>query len=217
MPLATIIGVGPGISYAVAEKFGQEGFRIALIGRNGEKLKTYVEKLREKGVEAMYAVGDVSSATSLLGAMEKIREKAGNSDMILYNPSSVDVQDVLEQDWEIMERTFQVNVGGAFHLLKAELPRCLKENKGKLFFTGGGFALSGDPQWTTLSVGKAALRNMLQAFVKRVAGTHVHIAHLIVCGYVHDGDEKYNAATIADIYWKLYQQQPGAYETELIY
>lgn len=33
-----VVGFGPGISTAVAEKFGAEGFSIALIARNEKRL-----------------------------------------------------------------------------------------------------------------------------------------------------------------------------------
>lgn len=110
-----------------------------------------------------------------------------------------------------------MNAGGAFHLLKTVVPFGLKQDKGKLFFTGGGFALGGDPQWTSLSVGKAALRNLIQAFVKRTEGTGVHIAQLTVCGYVNPEDEKYSPAKIAEQYMKLFEQKPGEFEHEIIY
>lgn len=110
-----------------------------------------------------------------------------------------------------------MNVGGYFNLMKLVLPFCIKENKGKLFVTGGGFALGGDDQWTSLSVGKAALCNLVQAFQKKVSGTNVHIAQLTVCGYVNPIDEKYSPALIAEQYWKLYNQKQGEFEEEIIY
>ncbi len=54
---------------------------------------------------------------------------------------------MLERKWSIIERTFQTNVGGAFHTI--------------------------------------------QTAAKKVEDTNVHIAHLVVCGYVNSKDEKY--------------------------
>jgi NADP-dependent 3-hydroxy acid dehydrogenase YdfG len=110
-----------------------------------------------------------------------------------------------------------INVGGYFNLMKMVLPYCLQENRGKLFVTGGGLALGGDDQWTSLSVGKAALRNLVQAFQKKSNATNVHIAQLTVCGYVNPADEKYSPKAISEQYWKLYEQTPGNFESEIIY
>ncbi|GAB4346944.1 MAG: SDR family NAD(P)-dependent oxidoreductase [Flammeovirgaceae bacterium] len=215
--LITIIGAGPGISQGVAEKFGKEGFKIALIARTESKLQEQVKQLESLGISATYAVADVANAESLQNALFSIRDKEGHAEMILYNAAAVSVMDILEQSWETIKQQMDVNVGGYFNLMKLVLPFCLKENKGKLFVTGGGFALGGDDQWTSLSVGKAALRNLVQAFQKKANGTNVHIAQLTVCGYVNPNDEKYSPKLIAEQYWKLYQQKPNEFEGEIIY
>jgi len=217
MSLITIIGAGPGISFAVAQKFGKQGFSIGLIARNEEKLKQQVQQLAEEGIKAGYAAGDVGNEESLKNALFSIRNTFGHADMILYNAAAMDVKDVLDQSWETIRAQLDVNVGGAFALGKIVLPYCIKENKGKIFFTGGGFAFQGDPQWTSLSIGKAALRNLVQAFVKRVENTDVHIAQLTVCGFVNPADEKYSPAAIADQYWNLFNQKPGEYQNEIVY
>lgn len=217
MSLITIIGAGPGISMGVAEKFGKEGCDIALIARTEDKLKQLVVELENKGINAIYAVADVSNEQSLKAALLSIKEQKGHADMILYNAAAVSVKDILEQDWQTMKENIDITVGGAFHLLKTVVPFCLENNKGKLFFTGGGFALGGDPEWTTLSVGKAALRNLLQAYTKKLEGSNVHLAHLIVCGFVNPEDEKYSPKAIAEQYWKLYNQEQKDFENEIIY
>jgi short-subunit dehydrogenase len=217
MGMITIIGAGPGISAGVARKFGKEGFNIALVARKEDKLEAQVAALAKDGIRATFAVADVSDFSALQQALTTLRDLNGHSDMILYNASAVDIRDILEQDWETMKRTFEVNVGGVFQLMHAVLPWCLKENKGKLFVTGGGMALKGDPKWTSLSMGKAALRNLMQAYAKRAEGTNVHVSHLIVCGYVQPSDPTYNADAIAAEYWRLFNQKPGAFETEVIY
>jgi hypothetical protein len=47
-----VCGYGPGISTSVAEKFGAEGFSIALVARNAEKLQNGVKALEAKGIKA---------------------------------------------------------------------------------------------------------------------------------------------------------------------
>lgn len=215
--LITIIGAGPGISQGVAEKFGQENFKIALIARTEEKLQQQVMDLAKKGIEATYAVADVANESSLTNALLQLKEKEGHAEIILYNAAAFSVMDILDQSWETIKNNLDVTVGGYFNVMKLVLPFCLKENRGKLFVTNGGFALGGDDQWTSLSVGKAALRNLVQAFQKKASGTNVHIAQLTVCGFVHAEDEKYNPKAIAEQYWKLYQQTPENYEGEILY
>lgn len=217
MKLIIIIGAGPGISQGVARKFGKEGYKIALVARSENKLKELVNDLKKEGFDATYAIGDVADENNLKKAMSEIRESSGHASMILYNAAAVTVKDILEQDWETIKSNLDISVGGYFNLMKAVLPYCITNKTGKLFVTGGGFALQGDPQWTSLSLGKAALRNLVQAFQKRVEGTNIHVAQLTVCGYVNPHDEKYNPDAIAEQYWKLFNQKPGEFENEIIY
>ena len=41
MTLCTIVGMGPGIGYALARRFGREGLEIGMIARNEEHLQHY--------------------------------------------------------------------------------------------------------------------------------------------------------------------------------
>ena len=50
MSKTIVVGFGPGISNAVAEKFGAEGFSVALVARNEERLAAGVSALKAKGV-----------------------------------------------------------------------------------------------------------------------------------------------------------------------
>jgi len=217
MKYIIILGSGPGISNAVARKFGQEGYTIALVARNKESLKKQVKELHALTIDSFYVAGDIADENSLKTILGKIRDKAGHASMILYNAAAVGVRDILEQDWESIKTHLDVSVGGYFNLMKMVLPFCLKNNSGKLFVTGGGLAMQGDPQVTSLSIGKAALRNMVQAFQKRTENSGVHIAQLTVCGNVNPNDEKYNPDSIAGKFWELFIQEPGHFQGEIIY
>ena len=45
-------GFGPGISTAVAQQFGSNGFSLALIGRNAERVAAGAKELTSKGFRA---------------------------------------------------------------------------------------------------------------------------------------------------------------------
>ena len=212
-----IFGSGPGISFATAKLFGTKGFAITLVSRTESKLVLLCAELHDKGIEADYIVGDVGDTSTVKRLTEKFKKDDQFPDLILYNVSSMYMKDMLEQEWSEYLENVNVTAGGAFHLLNGILPEYIKRGKGKLFFTGGGLALNGNPEMSTTSMGNAALRNLIQAAVKRVEGSSIHIAQLLVCGYVQDSDKKYNAAAIAQVYWSLFEQSPEEFDHEIIY
>ena len=44
-------GYGPGIATSVAEKFGSQGYAVALVARNAERLAAGVKALEAKGIK----------------------------------------------------------------------------------------------------------------------------------------------------------------------
>ena len=217
MGLVIIIGVGPGISYGVARRFGKEGFRIGLIARREDRLASFAEQLKSEGIEAEYATADVTDPDAIAKALKQLNAASGQADMILYNPSGFSKKEILEQDWDTIKGAIDISAGGFFHLMKLVLPHYLERNEGRLFATGGGTALQGDANMAALSVGKAAMRNLVQAFQQRVKGTNIHIAQVTVQGYVQPTDPKYNPDAIAELFWKLYNQPQGQFQDEIVY
>ena len=215
--LVTIIGAGAGISHAVAELFGQKGFKIALISRSEDKLKTQVEQLTASGIDASYVIGDAGSEASLISALDQIAEAHGPSDLVLYNAYYYNLKPLATETWEGVKEQLDVNAGGVFHLLKHLLPQYKERNSGKIFVTGGGLALQPMPRGLALGIGKAALRNMVQSVALDLKRTNIHLATLTIAGFVKPEDPKHNPKSIAEQYWRLYEQQPGEYETEVIY
>lgn len=49
-----IIGAGAGIAQSVAEKFGSNGFSVALIARKKTKLRAITQQLIDAGIDAHY-------------------------------------------------------------------------------------------------------------------------------------------------------------------
>lgn len=217
MSLIVIVGAGTGISRAVAERFGKEGFKVALIARNEEKLKNLAASLKEMNIHTLYKACDAGDFDSLNGAIKEIKEAEGEADLYLYNASALTIKDILDENWESFRRDLDVSAGGYFNMMKSAMPGFLKANRGKLFLTGGGLALEGDPNCSSLSAGKAAVRNLFQAYLKKAKGTELHVAHLMVCGYVREEDPRYNPAAIAEEYWKLFIQKPGEFKNEIVY
>jgi len=72
-----VCGYGPGISTSVAEKFGAEGFSIALVARNAEKLQNGVKALEAKGIKAAAITADLTNPTDARAVVAKARGALG--------------------------------------------------------------------------------------------------------------------------------------------
>ena len=72
-----IAGYGPGISAAVAEKFGSEGFQIALVARDGDKLAAAVKALGAKKIRAAAFPADLADLAAVAALIPRVREALG--------------------------------------------------------------------------------------------------------------------------------------------
>ncbi|MCF8239523.1 MAG: SDR family NAD(P)-dependent oxidoreductase [Saprospiraceae bacterium] len=212
-----VFGAGPGISLGIARRFGKEGFGVTLVARQVEKLAPQIHQLKEEGISVHTMIADVADPNGVRRVVEAVQKEQGMPEVVVFNASMVEVRDVLELNWPTVRSMNEVNIGGAFHVAQSVLPEYLKQDQGCLMYTGGGQALSPHPEWVSLSIGKAGMRNLVQALAKRVEGSRVHVATVTVCGYVQPSDAKYNPDAIAEIYWALYQEEPEDYRTEVVY
>ena len=73
-----IIGMGEGLSLGIAEKFGQEGFKIGMISRNANKLLGLQTKLKEQNIVSDFATADVADTIQMIKAIQEIKNKLGS-------------------------------------------------------------------------------------------------------------------------------------------
>ncbi len=84
-----IVGAGPNLSLAIAEKFAANNFSIGLISRNEEKLKAQVADFQAKGIKAEYAVADARHSSQLENALSQLAAQLGSVDVLLYNAAAM--------------------------------------------------------------------------------------------------------------------------------
>src|SRR5580692_3401977 len=83
-----VVGFGPGISTAVAEKFGSAGFSVALVGRNEERLASGVLALKARSIDSAAFPADAGDATGMRAVVGKVRAALGPITAIHWNASS---------------------------------------------------------------------------------------------------------------------------------
>lgn len=217
--ICTIVGVGAGVSLAVARRFGREGFKLALIARNSDALKGYATELQTQlGAEAQifsYAA-DVANFSGLVETFGKIKAEVGDTDVLVYNAALLQQDNFSSLTPEQLQQAFEINVTGALVAAQQVLPAQRAKKTGTLLFTGGGLAFAPQPNLASLSLGKAALRSLVYALGAEVEPEGIHVATVTIAGYVQPGTF-FDPDKIADAYWTLYSQPVGAFEREIVF
>ncbi len=214
--LIAIIGAGTGISQAVAQRFGKEGYAIALVARNEEKLRSLQQELFEQEYQAHIFVADAADKASLEAAIDRIEDQVGEISVMLYNAARLKKVNVLEETAESILDDMKINIGGALTAVQKVLTPMKVKDKGTLLFTGGGLALTPHSDYSSLAIGKAALRNLVHQVAHALRFTDIKVGTVTVRGIVSEQDQKYNPQLIAEEFWKLHSQK-GKDEVEIYY
>jgi short-subunit dehydrogenase len=213
---ALIVGVGPGLGVALARAFAEAGHPVALIGRTDTKLKELAAQLHAEGHTAQAYQADAADPARLRSALDAAVTDLGAPEVLVYNAALARPDTptgVSPEDWTA---GLAVNVVGATVAAGHVIP-ALRDGRGTVLFTGGGFALAPSPAYATLSVGKAALRAYAQALHEDQRDAGVHVTTVTIGGFINAGDDRFDPAAIARVYVELHQRPQDQWQAEHLY
>ncbi len=212
-----VIGAGPGIGQAVAYAFAHEGYDIAMIARNPDKLTEACALIRHKtGREVRAYMGDAGNPRSLKTAIGRVRRGLGEIEVLVYNVAAATLCRPMKLSQEQLLNEFQTNVGGAL-VAAQEVAKNMKAAKqGTILFTGSGFASEPVANYASLSIGKAALRNLAHTLAQELGADNIHVATVTVQGFVQS-NTRFDPHRIAQAYVKLHKQRKGSFDIEAVY
>ncbi|MBA3471522.1 MAG: SDR family NAD(P)-dependent oxidoreductase [Herpetosiphonaceae bacterium] len=213
-PVCTIVGAGPGISLAVAERFAREGFQIALIARRAAALDEYVRQLGGSATAHGF-VADAGDEQALIGAFDAIHQ-LGPTAVLVYNASAGHAGSPLTLAAADLIADFKVSVVGALVATQQVVPHMQASGRGTILLTGGGLALNPYPAYAALAVGKAGIRNLSFSLAAELAPARIHVATITIDGFVQP-NTPLAPDVIAEGYWRLHTQPRNQWEREIVY
>ena len=203
-----VLGAGNGCGNRVAEKFGNNDFRVILMARNAEHLAEYEKEFKEKGIEVFTKVADAAKAETVTKAFDEVKAEFGVPDVLFYNVgiTSADADLKEPKDAELLMKRYQVDVAGAYHAIRQVIGEEFSQKKGTILVTGGGFALYPMDEFLPLSMDKAALRAMCIALHNKLKEQDVYVGTLTVTDSIVPGG-KCDPALLAEDFWKMYVER----------
>jgi NADP-dependent 3-hydroxy acid dehydrogenase YdfG len=213
-----VFGYGVGISRAVARKFSAEGFQLALVARDAEKLADAVQQWKQTGAVARAFPCDVSDSSAIPPLIANIRESLGPITVLHWNAHSSLAGDLTNADLADLRKNLDTGVVSLVSAVQQALPD-LREAKGTsaVLITGGGYALY-EPQIDSLAarfssmglaVTKAAQHKLSGVLHQKLKAEGIYVGEVTVLGLVkgtaHDrGNATIEASAVADRFWEIY-------------
>jgi len=214
-----IVGVGPGLSAALARRFAAAGVRLLLAARDIGKL----EKLcAETGAEAVSC--DATDPEMVAALFCTVDDHLGPLDLCVYNAGLRLRGAIGELDPAAVERALRVNAFGGFLVAQQAVRRMLPRGQGCLLFIGATASLEGRAHSAPFAMGKFALRALAQALARELHPQGIHVIHLVIDGRIRrpgEGpgeppDSTLDPADIAEAAWHLATQPRSAWSDEIV-
>ena len=215
-----ISGFGPGISTAVAEKFGKQGFSVALVARNADRLQAGVKSLEQKGIRALAFPTDVSDPAAVEALIANVRSKLGPITVLHWNAYGSGGKDLLKASLAELRAVFDIPVVSLLTATKAALPDLRTQKEAALLITNGGLGFF-DPQvdsmavqWGAegLAVANSAKHKLVGLLSEKLKAENIYVGEVVVLGLVQgtafdSGNATIAPSSIADKFWDLYQKR----------
>ncbi|MFT3696680.1 MAG: SDR family NAD(P)-dependent oxidoreductase [Kofleriaceae bacterium] len=213
-----VCGHGPGISDAVARKFGGAGHAVALVARNRDRVTAAAAAM--KGIDAKGYACDLTNPTAIEELVTTVKKDLGPIAVVHYNAYGGGGFDLLSATPEQLRGAFDISVTGLVTVVRAAKAD-LEAAKGAVLVTGGGFAFY-EPKIDAMAVqfrsagvamGKAAQHKMVGLLSAALKPNGVYVGEVVVMGVVKGtAFDQGNTGTlepsaIADRFYEMAQQR----------
>ena len=212
-----IVGFGPGVSTAVADRFGAAGFAVALIARSEKRLAAAVAMLTAKGISAGAFRADAGDPVAVRAAIAQARAALGPVSVLHWNAfGGAEVGDLATADPASIARVFDVAIVGLLAAVQEALPDLKRAQDGAVLVTNGAFGEL-TPQMDAMAIAlhsmgvalaNAAKAKLVGLLAQRLKGEGVFVGEVTIAGIVKgtpwDQGSGIEGAAIADAFWALY-------------
>lgn len=162
---AIITGGSRGLGKAVALALAAEGVHVAVAGQNEEKLQSTVEELRAYGVEANYAVFNVSNKEDVDRGVAQLAQSLGGLDILINNAGIGQFGKIMDTTSEAFENVFDINFFGVYNVARAVYPHLKASGHGDIVNVASTAGLKGGAGMAAYAASKAAVISLSQSMM----------------------------------------------------
>jgi NAD(P)-dependent dehydrogenase (short-subunit alcohol dehydrogenase family) len=139
-----VTGAGSGIGAAVARRLAADGHTVVLVDRDGAALASVADELATAGGVTVPACIDVSDAAALEHLVDTVVDRFGRLDHAVNNAGVTGVHArTADYPDDVFWRVQQVNVGGVFAGMRAQLRQMRRQGGGSVVNTASGAGFRG--------------------------------------------------------------------------
>ena len=218
--VCVVFGYGPGIGAACARRWIKEGFKVAIVARNGEKLKPFEAK--HGGALTRGYPCDVTNRKQMETTVAQIETDLGPIHTMIYNAGKGIWKKYDQLTEEEFDLCLNINAKGLLIASQLICPKMEQRGEGVVAVTGATAAWRGKPFTAAFAAAKAAQRSLSQSLARDLGPKNIHVFYVIVDGGVDKNEEtgherpgSLDPNAIAESYWSLASQPKSCWTFEM--
>ena len=176
---AILTGAGKGIGRATAIELAKQGVNLGLISRSEAELSALCKELTAQyGIQAVYAVGDISIRSEAEAAADSVIEQLGQVDILINNAGIAKFGTLLEMDPEQWEKIIQVNLMGTYYITRKVLPAILEQKEGSIINVASTAGEKGFATGSAYAASKFGVMGLTESLMQEVRKSNIRVTAL---------------------------------------
>ena len=167
-----VTGGNRGIGLAIAQRFAQDGFKVAISYRE------------QKTADNFYMVkADVTDSKSIDDAIDEIEKNLGPLEVVVINAGTNKDALAMRLEDKDMENIINTNLMGSLRVARRSVKSLIKNRKGRIIFIGSVVGMLGSPGQMVYASTKAGLIGAARSLAREVGSRGVTV-NVVAPGYV---------------------------------
>jgi len=162
--VAIVTGATRGIGRAIAVRFGQEGARVAVVGRDEDKGHETVRLIEAAGSQAIFVPTDVSDSAQVQAMVDRVVQQWGRVDILVNNAAICPFHDFLTMPEALWDQVLAVNLKGYFLCSQAVARVMIRQGiRGRIIAVSSISAEFGGSQQAHYCASKAGINLLIKS------------------------------------------------------
>lgn len=204
--VAVVTGSARGIGLTIAERFAKLGAKVVICDVDEAAIKVATGQF---STPVLGLKTDVTSSDDIAAMVAATQKEFGQIDIVVNNAGITRDKLLLrmdEKDWELV---LDINLKGAFLVIKATSRVMMKQRSGRIINISSVVGLTGNAGQANYSASKAGLIGLTKSAAKELAGRNITV-NAVAPGFIEtEMTRKLPEAAREDFLKKVLIRRPG--------
>ena len=181
--VAVITGASSGLGAKIAQRYAQEGVKVAVCDINKEKAEEVVTSIQDSQGTAMAVEMNVTSEQQINDGVNQVASEWGSIDIMVSNAGIQIVHPIEEFPFEDWKKVLAVHLDGSFLLTKACVKHMYEQKSGSLIYMGSVHSHEASPLKSAYVAAKHGILGLSRVMAKE--GAQYNVRSNVICpGFV---------------------------------